>query len=114
MSLIHKEINRLYEVFLGYFESLKQMEQLVKTGGNIGTVEDELIRIIQNGYQVAAILTDIITTPLFKPKFDKDGKVALTADNVVEIETDKDGMQILNGDAIEQVLSKANSDSTSY
>jgi DNA-binding protein YbaB len=46
---------------------------------------------------------------LFKPKNDKNGKVIIT-DNVVEIETDKDGMQVINDSAINDALTKAKFD----
>ncbi|KLV03645.1 chemotaxis protein [Photobacterium aquae] len=107
---IYAETHRLYEVFKEYFDSLKAMEQLIKIGTNLDKVSDDVIQIIQNGYQVAAILTDIITTPLFKPKMDEQGQVVVNADNIVEIETDSEGMQVLNQQAIEQTLIKANAD----
>lgn len=104
---IYTETQRIYKVFLGYFDSLKAMDHLLKTGASIEAFCDDLIRIIQNGYKVAAILTDIITTPLFKPKLDVNGKVVVNNDNVVEIETDKEGMQVINGFAIDEMLAKA-------
>ncbi|PSU72486.1 chemotaxis protein [Photobacterium phosphoreum] len=106
---IKTETQRIYSVFLTYFDNLKEMDRRLKAGANIDTFGDDLIQIIQNGYQVAAILTDIITTPLFKPKNDKNGKVIIT-DNVVEIETDKDGMQVINDSAINDALTKAKFD----
>lgn len=111
---IFTETQRIYKVFLGYFDSLKAMEQLLKIGTNIEAFENDLIQIIQNGYQVAAILTDIITTPLFKPKFDEKGKVVVNKDNVVEIETDKNGMQVINVIAIDEMLAKAKFDSKQF
>ncbi|OZS43262.1 chemotaxis protein [Photobacterium sanguinicancri] len=110
---IKTETQRLYEVFQTYFDSLKAMDHLIKTGANIDAFSDDLIQIIQNGYQVAAILTDIITTPLFKPKFDENGKVIIK-DNVVQIETDKEGMQVINGAAIDATLAKAQFDSKQF
>ncbi|OAN17984.1 chemotaxis protein [Photobacterium jeanii] len=111
---IYTETNRVYQIFLTYFDSLKMMEQLINTGGDIKAVEDEVIRIIQNGYQVAAILTDIITTPLFKPKYDANGEVVINKDNVVEIETDKDGMQVINESAIKASMAKSQEDSRQF
>lgn len=106
---IHAETDRLYVVFSKYFASLKKMDGFIGNGGDIATVEDELIKIIENGYSVAAILTDIITTPLFKPKRDESGEIVLSEDNIVEIELDKDGMQVINGEVIEEELAKAHS-----
>ena len=104
---IYIQTERIYHSFLQYFDNLKKMNLLIENGGNIETVESELIEIIKNGYQVAAILTDIITTPLFKPKQDCDGNVVVNDQNVVEIELDSDGMQVINDEAIEEGLRKA-------
>lgn len=65
---IYAEIDRLYSIFKEYFDSLKAFEQLISNKTDISKFEDEVILLIKNGYQIAAILTDIITTPLFKPK----------------------------------------------
>ena len=107
---IYTETNRIYSAFCVYFEHLKAMEQQINLGADLDKISDEIIQIIQNGYQVAAILTDIITTPLFKPKMDSAGQVVLNADNIVEIETDQDGMQVINEQAIQQTLIKADAD----
>ncbi len=107
---IYAETNRLYSVFSEYFDSLKAMDQIIKIGSDIDKISDDVIQVIQNGYQIAAILTDIITTPLFKPKMDANGEVVLNADKVVEMETDSDGMQVINEQAIKQMLTKAKID----
>lgn len=101
---IYSETDRLYTVFKEYFDSLKAFEQLISTKTDITKFEDDVIRLIHNGYQIAAILTDIITTPLFKPKHDENGNVVLTDENIVEIETDSEGMQVINESEIETVL----------
>ena len=77
-------------------------------------IADELIQIIGNGYQVAAILTDIITTPLFKPKMDSNGKVLMSKDNVVEIEVNADGLQVINANQIDANLATSNKASQKY
>ncbi len=100
------ETNRIYKDFSGYFDELKRVEKFIKTGGDIATLKDDLIRFITNGYQIAAILTDIITTPLFKPKLDKKGNVVMK-DNTIEIEVDENGMQILNDEELEKAIMKA-------
>ncbi|WP_337123439.1 hypothetical protein, partial [Staphylococcus aureus] len=74
---------------------------------DISKFEDDVIRLIQNGYQIAAILTDIITTPLFKPKKDAQGNVVLNDENIVQIETDSDGMQVINEPGIKATLAKS-------
>ncbi|EEZ39146.1 hypothetical protein [Photobacterium damselae] len=107
---IYTETSRIHSEFCVYFEHLKEMEQYINRGNDLDKVSNEVILTIQNGYQIAAILTDIITTPLFKPKMDAAGQVVMNADNIVEIETDQDGMQVLNEQAIQQALIKADAD----
>ncbi|TCW20786.1 chemotaxis protein [Vibrio crassostreae] len=106
---IYAETDRLYAVFKEYFDSLKAFDQLIAAKTDISKFEDDVIRLIQNGYQIAAILTDIITTPLFKPKKDEKGKVVFSEENIVEIETDSEGMQVINESAIDAVLVKSSS-----
>lgn len=105
---IQQETSRLYEVFSGYFSDLKQMDAFLRNGGNISIIENPLINIIGNGYAVAEVLTDIITTPLFKPKME-NGNVVTDENGVIQIETDQDGMQILNRDSIDQTLNDSGS-----
>ncbi len=65
--------------------------------------EEEIIRTVENGYAVAAILTDIITTPLFKIK-QKDGQPMLNEEGIPEFEADKNGVKILNKDKMIKII----------
>ncbi|TCT64739.1 hypothetical protein EDB44_10439 [Vibrio crassostreae] len=115
VAKIHGEIDRVYtQVFLPYFNDLRKMEEMINSGKSIDSLEDELIRVIGNGYQVAAILTDVITTPLFKPKFDSNGKVIITKDNGVEIEVDSDGLQVININEIDESINKSEKNAQQY
>ena len=60
------ETTRLYEVFQSYFDELKNMNQFIENGGDMDKIEEETLLIISNGYQLSAILTDIVCTPVFK------------------------------------------------
>ena len=60
------ETTRLYEVFQSYFDELKSMNQFIENGGDMDEIEEETLLIISNGYQLSAILTDIVCTPVFK------------------------------------------------
>lgn len=111
---ITNNTRKIREVFSRYFSDLKRMEMFLAHGGDIATVEDKTIQIIENGYKVAAILTDIICTPLFKPKTDAQGAVLLDKDKKVQIETDKHGFQVLNGEAINSSLAKAKEDVAAF
>lgn len=108
---IHIETKRIFTVFGKYFEELKTMNARIEAGYDPSNASNEVIEIIENGYKIAAILTDIITTPLFKPKKDSEGKVIINENNVVVIDTDKDGMQILNTEALDGALDTAKSNS---
>ncbi|HGS4753915.1 TPA: chemotaxis protein [Vibrio cholerae] len=101
---IYAETERLYLVFKEYFDNLKAFDRLIAGNTDISKFEDDVIRLIHNGYQIAAILTDIITTPLFKPKQDEQGNVVVSDKNIVEIEMDSEGMQVINESAIDAVL----------
>ncbi|CAM3211898.1 hypothetical protein VIOR103205_15180 [Vibrio ordalii] len=101
---IYAETERLYLVFKEYFDNLKAFDQLIAGKTDISKFEDDVIRLIHNGYQIAAILTDIITTPLFKPKQDEQGNIVVSDKNIVEIEMDSEGMQVINESAIDTVL----------
>ncbi|MGQ0286758.1 chemotaxis protein [Pasteurellaceae bacterium 22721_9_1] len=107
VSSLHKELERIYTVFKQYFEELKSINTLLKSGSiNLDVVSDSLLLSIDNGYQVAAILTDIITTPLFKVKTDFSGNAIINKDGIPEMELDKDNMKIINEDELKAVLHK--------
>lgn len=61
--------------------------------------EDEIMSAIGNGYALASILTDIISTPLFKVKM-KDGDVVVGPDGMPTMEVDTDGSMILNTEGV--------------
>lgn len=98
----------VYQVFCHYFSQLKEMSSYLEQGGDVSNLEDQAIQVIENGYKVAAILTDIVITPLFKPKTDADGKVVIGENNAVLIETDSNGLQVLNVEEINQNLLSVN------
>lgn len=91
---------------MGYFNTLKKFEKYIKEGADIDSLEDNIIETVENGFSIAAILTDIITTPLFLAKKDSDGNICLEDDAVV-IEKDENGMNVLNLEGIKLSLEKA-------
>lgn len=110
VNKIHAETNRLYQIFVKKYFSILKLEHeamLAQDGNYIANKEDYIIDLIDNGYSIAAILTDIITTPLFKPKLDNTGHVIMGEDNSVRIETDANGFQVLNTSQIDEVLEKS-------
>ena len=91
-------------VFSIYLDDLKLVEMLMRRGkSDILNNEEEIIRTVENGYAVAAILTDIITTPLFKIK-QKDGQPMLNEEGIPEFEADKNGVKILNKDKMIKII----------
>ncbi len=48
-------------------------------------------------------MTDIITTPLFKPRKQENGE-AVIKDNVIEMEKDDNGMNVINKEELDDVL----------
>lgn len=112
---IYSETSRIHDVFMAYFGKLKEMHQLLvspelndsQKEERIKDLDDSIMTNINNGYMLAAILTDIITTPLFKVKKDKNGKVLLGKDNAMEFEEDSHGNKIINTEGIALSLQNA-------
>nr|UOP04514.1 hypothetical protein LVJ77_09560 [Conchiformibius kuhniae] len=53
---------------------------------------------------MAAILTDIITTPLFKPKTNAQNKAVLDADGKAELLIGDNGLPVLNAQALDNAV----------
>lgn len=71
VNSIYESITRMHSVFIQhYFEPLKAMHAIIveRHEKNITTEiseSEEIMAIIDHGYELAAIMTDVITTPLF-------------------------------------------------
>lgn len=111
---IKRSLSRIYRQFERYFDDLKEVSDFVDDlkGRNVD-VEAELAKlgptvedIVQNGYSLAAILTDLITTPLFQMK-QKGNKLVLNKDGVPEMFKDENDMMVLNRDEIDQAINLA-------
>ena len=99
-------LNRMHAVFIKhYFEPLKSMHSVITEQQDI-SVSDEVIVLIDHGYSLAAIMTDIITTPLFKPRKQENGE-AVIKDNVIEMEKDDNGMNVINKEELDDVLASS-------
>lgn len=113
-SNILSVLRSIYGQFDKYFESLKEISDWIETAGStkqnvqakLDQVNDTVIYAIQNGYALAAILVDLITTPLFKVKY-VNGEVVKDENGVSIMETDEDGSMILNKDRLDQEIDKA-------
>ena len=78
----------------------------VNPQAEINKLGDEVILIINNGYALAEILVNLITTPIFKPK-KIDGEIVCNEDGLIEMEKDADGSMILNDSALILALQDA-------
>jgi hypothetical protein len=106
---IHCTLEDIYEVFQSYFEALKLIKEIFdqKNKEKINGILDETYLIIENGLACAAIMANLISTPLFKVKKDDNGVVVLGSDGNPQIQTDQDGMQILDKEGVEAALETA-------
>lgn len=104
---INLSLTVINNTFIEYFDALKAMHQTIMKchqGEYISIDESiECLQKIDNGYALAAIMTEIITTPIFKPQVDEDGK-AVIKDGQVQFDTDEDGGSVLNETNLDSVL----------
>lgn len=102
-------LDDIYEVFQGYFEELKYINEIIKQKDEekMAGIASITISIIENGLACAAIMASLISTPLFKVKKDNLGTVILGSDDNPQIETDESGMQILDKEGVEAALEAA-------
>lgn len=114
---IKRDLASIFGQFQQYFDSLKSINSFIEDikGRNVDVdaelqkLGDGFLSVIENGYALAAILVNLITTPIFKPK-KIDGKVVQNKDGVPEMEKDADGSMILNSADLEAALSRAKAD----
>ena len=104
---INLSLTIINNTFIEYFDALKTMHQTIMKrhqGEDISIDESkECLQKIDNGYALAAIMTEIITTPIFKPQIDEDGK-AVIEDGQVQFVTDEDGGSVLNETILDSFL----------
>jgi len=101
---VFNSLEAIRRVFNEYLTDLKIVEMAMRRGySNILDKENDIVRMVENGYAVAAILTDIITTPLFKVKEEK-GISLVDEDGIPVFETNESGSKILNKTEIKEVV----------
>ncbi|AGX87495.1 hypothetical protein [Candidatus Symbiobacter mobilis] len=111
---IKRELLSIFGEFQLYFDDLKDINIFIEDikGRNVDVkaeiekLGDSILRAIENGFALAAIMVDLITTPIFKPKEVK-GQVVCNKDGVPEMEKDSDGFMMLNDTALESALCQA-------
>ncbi|WP_439056732.1 chemotaxis protein [Serratia bockelmannii] len=106
---IYESIARMHTAFVQhYFAPLKAMHAIIveRHEKNITTEvseSEEIMTIIGHGYELAAIMTEVITTPLFKPVMQQNGE-AIIEDGVIQLQTDSNGMNLLNKEVLDGKL----------
>lgn len=109
---IYASISRMHETFTQhYFAPLKTMHARIveRQKNNITSPieeSDAVMALIENGYKLAAIMTDVITTPLFKPVTQENGE-AVVKEDVIQLQTTPEGMNLLNKEGLDRALNVA-------
>ncbi|MDU9389988.1 hypothetical protein ACIP1T_12560 [Pseudomonas japonica] len=108
---INDVLKSVYGQFDKYFEHLKYLDRHIEEVRSrrldpqveMAKFSDTILQLIDNGYALAAILVDLITTPLFKVK-EVNGEVVKDKNNVPVMATDADGSMILNAATLDQQI----------
>ena len=116
-SRVRMALNDGYSIFQSYLGKLRAVDQVLKRAKQLGedidqklqSMSDEVMQTIENGFSLAAILTDIITTPLFKMKIE-NSKPVQDKDGMPVMEKDSDDSMILNASAINEAVNKGKKD----
>lgn len=91
--------------------TLKKLDRDVDS--ELENISPEIMLAINNGYALAAILTDVISTPLFKVK-KVNGNPMIGSDGLPKMETDANGSMIPNTEGIDAALATANNDTMRF
>eukprot|EP00389_Voromonas_pontica_P013255 GDKH01020465.1.p1 GENE.GDKH01020465.1~~GDKH01020465.1.p1 ORF type:complete len:362 (-),score=59.14 GDKH01020465.1:240-1325(-) len=116
---IKSAVDTIYSQFEDYFDSLKIVNRMIKkaqvSGKDISDIlnNESVITDIENGYALAAIIVDIIETPVFKVKKEGD-EVVTDENNVPSLQVDENGFNIINSGEIDIVINNSISSAKSY
>lgn len=118
---INHTLSSIYGQFYAYFENLKEINSFIEDikGRNVNVdaeIEkrgDVILLSIENGYALASILTDIISTPIFKFK-EVNGEVLKDINGAPEMAKDSDGSMILNKDILDSAIGTAKDSAQAY
>ncbi len=118
---VNFSLTSIHRKFDNYLDKLASINDLISTlkkldrdvDSELEKIAPEIMLVINNGYALAAILTDVISTPLFKLK-KSNGSPVIGADGVPKMETDDDGSMIPNTEDINAVLATANNETMRF
>jgi hypothetical protein len=96
-------LKAVYAQFDQYFDILKAIASQIETAKVLkldphvamSQLSDTIIRAVSNGFALAAILVDLVTTPLFQVKL-ANGDIVKDENGVPVMDTDEEGSMILN------------------
>lgn len=116
---IKRGLGSIFGQFQQYFDTLKGINNFIEDvkGRNVDVdaeiekLGNDILRVVDNGYALAAILVNIITTPIFKPK-KINGEVVRNKDGVPEMEKNADDSMIINDTALDAVLLKGKAEAS--
>ncbi len=110
---IYQSLERMHGTFTtNYLVPLKAKHAriLARHAGQITEKEtNECVSLIENGFMLAAIMTSIITTPLFEPVTDAKNQ-AVIEEGVIQLKTDENGINVLNTTGLDEALREADVD----
>lgn len=115
---IKNTLSSIYGQFNQYFDNLKSLDSILqdvkRRNGDIDAelakFDDSIYRIIENGFALAAILVELIMTPIFKIK-KVDGQAMMDNQGIPMMEKDADGSMVLNSSELDKALILAESES---
>jgi hypothetical protein len=118
---IKHTLSSIYGQFDAYFDNLKTINSFIEdvkgrnvdVDAEIAKHGDTILLSIENGYSLASILTDIISTPIFKLK-EINGEVLKDSNGAPEMAKDTDGSMILNEDDLDNAISTAKGSAQAY
>ncbi len=108
-SKIEEILKQKFDVFTKhYFNPLKEIDrQLHLKIINTNDIEEHICQIISNGFTLASILVNLISTPIFKMK-EVNGNSTIDKSGMPEAEKDSDGLTIINKEEIDSALETTN------
>lgn len=104
-SKIEETLRRNFDVFTKhYFNPLKEIDRQVHFEIlNAEDIEGHIGQIISNGFTLASILVNLISTPIFKIK-EVNGNPIIDKSGMPEAEKDSDGLMIINKEKIDLTI----------
>lgn len=99
---VYSELKGINRLFIPFIEKLKTACKM--TDEEINQASEVMVQDISNGYMLAAILADIISTPLFVMKLDVDKKT----DKKINVPMqDENGIMIPNESNMQEILKES-------